>query len=137
MTKLKSIRKVTTPGPALMSSAKQNAAARAARGAAAKETIRAGLSTAVFGTPAPLPAEAIDAALTRQSMVLYQAMGIVELASRVLQGYMQPISGAREGHDVEIAWAALDGAHALLNGVADRLQTPETLLAKEVSRGEY
>lgn len=80
--------------------------------------------------------EAMDLALNTQCCALYQVMGIVELASRVLQGYGSPLANTSRQHDIEIAWAALDGAHTLLDRVTDKLQTSEALLAKEVSHGE-
>jgi hypothetical protein len=73
----------------------------------------------------------MNAALGRQRGVLFQAMGIVRMASLAI---MDP-SYDRADTD---AWTALDGAYELLSSIADRLECAETMLAKEApQRGDY
>jgi hypothetical protein len=84
--------------------------------------------------PAPEPTvsvEAMDEALNSQRCDLFQAMGIVRMASDTVR---EPKRGQRSLQD---AWAALDGAYELLTRISDRLQDTETMLAKEVDRVEY
>lgn len=79
---------------------------------------------------ATVDSETMDSALRDQRRVLFQAMGIVRLATHAIR---------EEGSHRAItdAWTALDGAYTLLSSVADRVQTTETMLASEVFRGEY
>jgi hypothetical protein len=67
--------------------------------------------------------EAVDTALNDQCCDLYEAMGIVALATDAIRN--------EDGKSVTNAWAALDGAYKLLKNVVGRLQTSETLLAQE------
>jgi hypothetical protein len=76
--------------------------------------------------------KAMDAAILDQRSILFQAMGIVRMVSRAIQGGG---SGSRES--TVDAWTSLDGAYAMLGSIADRLQDSETMLAVEVDRGEY
>jgi hypothetical protein len=78
-----------------------------------------------------VPVNAIDSALNEQRANLFQAMGIVRMAIDTIR---EPALGERS---ITAAWTALDGAYTLLSKVADRLQDSETMLSKEVSRGEY
>jgi hypothetical protein len=74
--------------------------------------------------------EAMNEALLEQRGVLFQAMGIVRMATHVIR---EP-SYSRADTD---AWTSLDAAYALLSAVADRLESSGTMLADEVSHGEY
>jgi hypothetical protein len=79
------------------------------------------------GSGPRVPVKAMDEALLDQRIALFQAMGIVRLASATLRN---SAIGADE-------WTALDGAHAILSTVADRLECTETMLADDVPRGNY
>jgi len=79
--------------------------------------------------PPMVKVEAMDKALNNLCCDLFQAMGIVRLASDAVR---EPPLGQRSLQD---AWAALDGAYELLTRISDRLQDCETMLAKEVSHG--
>jgi hypothetical protein len=73
----------------------------------------------------------MDEALADQREALFQAMGVVRMASYAIQ---EP---CHERADTD-AWTALNGAYALLSSIADRLECSETMLAKEVPpRGLY
>jgi hypothetical protein len=73
----------------------------------------------------------MDEALTEQKEALFQAMGVVRMASFAIQ---EP---CHERADTD-AWTALNGAYALLSSIADRLECSETMLAKEAPpRGLY
>ncbi len=70
---------------------------------------------------------AMDRALNSQREKLFQAMGIVRLATRAAQ------SGSENDGSISVAdavdvWTALDGAYALLDRVACKLQDTETML---------
>lgn len=68
-------------------------------------------------------------ALLSQRNALFQAMGIVRLASGAIQ---------RSASNVVDAWTALDGAYELLSGIADRLECVDAMLSEEVpERGVY
>jgi hypothetical protein len=83
------------------------------------------------GTRGPkIDEKAMEAAFIEQRAVLFQAMGIVRMASETIR---EPYH-AKAHTD---AWTALGGAYALMGLVADRLQDSETMLAEEVSRGDY
>ncbi len=72
----------------------------------------------------------MNTALNDQGVALYQAMGIIRLATTAVRD---------PAYDREVtdAWTALDAAYAILSGIADRLQDTESMLAEEVPRGEY
>jgi hypothetical protein len=72
----------------------------------------------------------MDSALNDVRGTLFQAMGIVRMASNAIR---EPIDDKAETD----AWTALEGAHEILCRVADRLQSVETILADEVPHGEY
>lgn len=75
-----------------------------------------------------VPVREIDEALLDQRIVLFQAMGIVRLASKEIQ---------RE-HGRADAWTALDGAYELLSRIADRVECADAMLSEEVpERGVY
>jgi len=78
--------------------------------------------------PTTVDVDAMDQALNRQCCALYQAMGIIELAADAIRH--EP-----DRRTIEKAWAALYGAHKLMDRITDRLQTCETMLAKEVDHG--
>ncbi len=61
---------------------------------------------------------ALDIALAAQRDLLFQAMGIVGLAAL-----------AARATDAADMWKALEGAYALIDGVAGKLQSADTLLA--------
>lgn len=73
---------------------------------------------------------AMNDALCDQRIALFQAMGIVRLATATLRN----LSADRETTD---AWTALEGAYAILSTMADRLESSETMLADEVPRSKY
>jgi hypothetical protein len=73
--------------------------------------------------------ESMDAALNDQRAKLFEAMGIVRLAIRAAQ--------RGSGNDGSVAmvdavdiWTALNGAYALFDRVAGKLQDSETMLAE-------
>jgi hypothetical protein len=73
----------------------------------------------------------MDDALRAQREVLFQAMGIVRLASNAA---LEMTGGDKTSTDI---WTALNGAYALLAGVADHMLSARTMLGEEVFRGEY
>lgn len=73
--------------------------------------------------------KAMDTALIELRQKLFQAMGIVRLASSAIR---EP-AYAKVETDV---WTSLDAAHVLLCGVADRLQSSHTVLVGGC-HGEY
>jgi hypothetical protein len=76
-----------------------------------------------------IPIRAMDEALLDQRIVLFQAMGIVRMASKTIQ---------RDASHSADAWTALDGAYELLSGIADRLECADAMLSDEVpERGVY
>jgi hypothetical protein len=75
--------------------------------------------------------DSMDAALLGPREALFQAMGIVRMASNAIQ---EP---SHDRADTD-AWTALNGAYELLSGIADRLESTEAMLAREVpERGVY
>jgi hypothetical protein len=79
------------------------------------------------GSGPTVPVRAMNDALTDQRAALFQAMGIVRMASHAIQ---EP-QHRRADTD---AWTALDGAYELLSSIADRLECAETMLAEEAPR---
>lgn len=75
------------------------------------------------------PSDSMDDALIELRHNLFEAMGIVRLASCAI---------CEPGYDKAEtdAWTSLNVAHALLSGIADRLQSSETLLVGGC-HGEY
>jgi hypothetical protein len=73
--------------------------------------------------------ESMDAALNDQREKLFQAMGIVRLATRATQRGSQRDGSIPVGDAVDI-WTALDGAYALFDDVAAKLQDTETMLGQ-------
>lgn len=75
-------------------------------------------------------AAAIDKALTCQRASLFQVLGIVRMAAQTIRepGYK---------HAETDVWEALDAAVGLLGPILDRFESLETLVAKEVRRGDY
>jgi hypothetical protein len=80
---------------------------------------------------------AMDTALNKQRGALFEAMGIVRLATRRAQR-----SGDDDGRELSLGeapdvWTAIEGAHKLLGRIADRLESSDAMLADEVARAEY
>jgi hypothetical protein len=75
---------------------------------------------------------AMDDALRAQREVLFQAMGIVRLASSAA---MEMTGGDKTSTDI---WTALNGAYALLGTVADHMISARAMLGMpgEVFRGD-
>jgi hypothetical protein len=78
----------------------------------------------------------MNSALSDVRSTLFQAMGIVRMASSTISepSYEKAETDEYPGAFV---WTALDGAHEILCRVADRLMDSATLLAGEVPHGEY
>ena len=72
---------------------------------------------------------ALDQELNEQRAILFQAMGIVALATEALRDRLPTRM------HVTNAWTALEGAYTLMNGVSDRLESCDTLMAKESADG--
>lgn len=100
-----------------------------ARKAATPRTKRESVEVRAAVEPTPSHA-AIDSALNCQRANLFQVLGIVRMAAQAIRepGYK---------HSETDAWGALDAAAGLLGLILDRLENLETLVAKEVRRGEY
>jgi hypothetical protein len=81
--------------------------------------------------PKTSAAREMDKALNSVRGTLFQAMGIVRMATETIRG-----GSAYPRADTD-AWTALEGAHEILSRIADRLETSETMLADEVPHGEY
>jgi hypothetical protein len=75
--------------------------------------------------------DVMDEALNEQRAVLFQAMGIIRMARNAIQGR------SSYEHAATDAWTALDAAYERLCSIADRLEDSETMLADEVTRGDY
>lgn len=73
----------------------------------------------------------MDDALRAQREVLFQAMGIVRLASAAA------VEMGGEGKTSTDIWTALNGAYALLGTVADHMLSARAMLGQEVFRGDY
>ena len=76
---------------------------------------------------------ALDAALNNQIQILFQGIGVVGLAARAARDGGSPIDGSISQNDAVAIWTALDGAYALLSGVAGKLEDCDTLLAAAVA----
>jgi hypothetical protein len=77
--------------------------------------------------------EKLDRALTEQRELLFQAMGIVGLASDRARRCGSAIDGTVSQTAVVDIWTSLEAVYGLLNGVAGRLESSEVLLAEEVT----
>lgn len=71
----------------------------------------------------------IDGALSTQRGILFQAMGIASLAALAAKHVASPVDGKLDQNTATDVWTALAGAQALLDGIASRLESTETLLA--------
>jgi hypothetical protein len=67
----------------------------------------------------------VDSALNWQANVLYRAMGIVRMASNVVQA-----EGGRS-ESLADAWTALDGAYSIMESIIKRFENTDALLAAE------
>lgn len=71
---------------------------------------------------------ALDNALNGHRCVLYQVAGIMAIATEAIREMPTP-------QQIERAWAALDGAHALLMDTIENGLRGDTLLSAEVPHG--
>jgi hypothetical protein len=73
----------------------------------------------------------MDTALNDQREILFQAMAIIRLAAITAQRVGSPVDGSLNVEGAADVWSALNGAYALLDGVAGKLQDSGTILAKK------
>jgi hypothetical protein len=79
--------------------------------------------------PAP-SAALIERALLDRRQTLFQAMGIIRLATHAIR------EAPYEGSNTD-AWCSLDGAFGLLANVADHLENVDALIVAEMPHGDY
>jgi hypothetical protein len=82
--------------------------------------------------PNKITAEAMDKALDDQRQMVFQAMGIIKIAG-IATGGGSMTDGSMNAEDLADLWSALEGVYAILDGVAEKLESTEILLARKLA----